>query len=323
MGSSKPFSSIFFLILSAVTINGTPASLFYLYQRTTYLENLLQNDGWWANPALTGEITEKSASTVDVTPLADQFTIVSAKYSFPIGKSVGAGFGIMGNTGLSSQNSQRADVTNEGLTFNSHYSFTNPGFQCAVGIKNNVLGSIGLLVNIGAEMLPDGNGTESNFLLAGTGIGILTPYFFKTVSLSATTFSTWHFWGEYVYMDNDGKLGLRFKILDDFILGSLERTFSYKSNTMRSFYTTISPYQVFKGLLSFRFYKIAGFLVGYGTDNGDEYSPHLGNTLHIGLELRPSSFYPYYGGYELGISTTVSNTVIHRVWVGYKFINKN
>jgi len=282
----------------------------------------MQIDGWWANPALIGEIPEKLASTVNVTPLADQFTIVSAKYCFPIGNFLGAGIGIMGNTGLNADNTQHADVTNSGLTFNSHYNFSNPGIQCAIGIRNKFLGSAGLLVNIGAEMLPDGNGTESNFLLTGAGIGILTPYFLNTLSLSMTTFATWHFWGEYVYMDNDGKIGLRFKILDDFILGSLEQTFSYKSNIMPSFYTTISYYQVFKGLLSFRFYKIAGFLAGFGTDHGDQNSPHLGNTLHVGLELRPSNVYPYFGGYELGISTTVTNVIIHRVWVGYKFLNQ-
>jgi hypothetical protein len=92
-------AAVFFLSagMSPAAGQSPPPTLYYLYQRTIYLENLTMNGAWWANPALTGEIAEKTASTIDVTPIGlRQFTIVSAKFLFPFGKIFGAGIGIMG-----------------------------------------------------------------------------------------------------------------------------------------------------------------------------------------------------------------------------------
>ena len=71
-------------------------SLYFLFQRSTYLENLCMPAAWWANPALVAEITEKTAMTVNVTPLGNVFTIASAKYCAPLGARGGWGVGLMG-----------------------------------------------------------------------------------------------------------------------------------------------------------------------------------------------------------------------------------
>jgi hypothetical protein len=286
----------------------------YLYQRTTYLENLTMNGAWWANPALAGEVTEKTASTVDITPLGlAQFTIVSAKYLFPFAGNFGAGLGIMGE-GLGQSQNQSTQITDNSATVSSHFSFANPSFQCGAGMSLKNVGSAGLLLNAGEELLPLGDGTSYNFPLFGLGAGVLTPYFFHSVSLSFTAMATWRFWQQQ-YLDCDGKAGFRFRILDDFILGSLEYSFSFKSS--ESFYSSAYYYRVIKCLFSIRIYKIAGVLVGYSSDFGG--ATFMGGTMHIGLELRHSSEYPYFGGYELALGTYQRITFTHQVWVGYCF----
>jgi hypothetical protein len=293
---------------------GQSNGLYYLYQRTTYLENLTMNGAWWANPALTGEIAEKTASTVNVTPIGlRQFTIVSAKYLFPFGGIFGGGFGIMGEGVNQNQSTQ---LSNRGATYSSHFSFSNPSLQFGLGMRLRNIGSAGLLLNAGQELLQS-DGTNYNYPVVGCGVGALTPYFFNTISLSFTTMATWHFWQQ-AYMDNDAKAGIRFRILDDFILGSFEYAFSFKSGLIESesFYTTSNYCQIAKGLVSIRIYKIAGIILGYSSDFDFN---DMGGTMHAGLELRPSDDYPYFGGYEIGLSTYQRVLFIHQIWVGYCF----
>jgi hypothetical protein len=303
-----------FLFAAPNPASAQTQNLPYLYQRTTYLENLTMNGAWWANPALTGEITEKTASTVDITPLGlYQFTIVSAKYLFPFGGNFGAGLGIMGE-GMGQSQNQTTQVTGNGATLTSNFSFSNPSFQCGLGMHFKNVGSAGLLFNVGQELLPLGDGTSYNFPLMGLGVGALTPYFFNTISLSFTTMATWRFWQQ-EYLDYDGKAGFRFRVLDDFILGSLEYSFSF--NSSESFYSSAYHYRVVKSLLSIRIYKIAGLLIGYSSDFGG--FKDMGPTLHAGLELRHSDVYPYFGGYELALGTNQRILITHQIWVGYCF----
>jgi len=277
------------------------------------------NGAWWANPALTGEITEKTVSTVDVTPLGlAQFTIVSAKYQFPFGKIFGAGFGIMGE-GLGQSQNQSAQISDNGATVSSHFSFSNPSFQAGLGMNLKNVGSAGILFNAGEELFQQADGTSYNYPIVSLGIGVLTPYFFNSISLSFTAMSTWHFWQQ-AYLDDDGKAGIRFKILDDFIIGSFEYAFPFKSG-IQSFYTTSAHYQVAKAQISFRIYKIGGLLLGYSSDFGGFTS--MGGTLHAGLELRQSDVYPYFGGYEVGLSTYRQISFTHQIWVGYCFRAKH
>lgn len=123
-------------------------------------------------------------------------------------------------------------------------------------------------------------------------------------------------------MDDNAKIGLRIKLLDEMILGSAEYTLSFKSGVVQSFYTTSAfDYEVFKAMISMRVYKIAGILAGYSTDFGQFSGMNSGNgnCLHGGLEIRPINEFPFFGGYDLGISTTWQGLLIHRVWVGYRF----
>jgi hypothetical protein len=294
-------------------------SLYFLYQRTTYLENLYTPGGWWANPALVGEITSHTVSTMNVTPLGDRYTLASVKYQFPFFGNFGAGIGIMG-TGIAPDQSTQFD--SGGVNLHSHFTFSNPSFQLGIGGRLPAVGSAGFLFDIGAEMLPDGYGGSSNFLVARGGLGILTPFYFNAVSLSLTGMATMHFW-DHLYMDENGKIGLRFKILDDLVLGAAEYTFSFRTASVESFYPSSQfIYEVFKATVSVRIYKIAGLIAGYSTDFGQfsGFGFGNGNCLHAGIELRPQDTYPFFGGYDLGLSTSYRDLFIHRIWLGFRFL---
>jgi hypothetical protein len=306
------------IALLSCSVRAANDSLYFLYQRTTYLENLLTPGGWWANPALTGEITVPTGYTINVTPLGYSYTLASVKYLFPFLKHFGAGIGIMG-TGIAPD--QSTQITSAGANYNSQFTFSNPSFQLGIGGRMPAIGSAGILVDVGAEMLPNGQGGSSNFLITRGGLGILTPYFFKCVSFSATALATYHFWQQ-IYMDDNAKLGLRTTFLDDMILGSAEYTLSFKSRLAPSFYTTSGfTYEVFKAMMSVRVYKIAGILAGYSTDFGQFSQMYTGNgnCIHLGLEIRQMNEFPVFGGYDLGVSTTWQGLLIHRLWIGYRF----
>jgi hypothetical protein len=297
---------------------------YYLFQRMTYLENTLMPGSWWANPASTAEIEKKTAQTVDVTPLGNILTIASAKFLMPVASRFGVGVGIMG-VGVGNSSSQNLNATGSGLTFQSQSSFFNPSMQLSGAVKFKRGGGIGLLINIGAEQLSSGmdQGTTvsnfSNFLTMGFGAGFLTPWFFNRVSIGMSGMTTGHFWFQN-YWDNDGKLVLRFRSLDSALTGYVESTFSLFGGNLVWIGSSQNPYyEVVKAMISLRFMRTLGLLLGYSDDLLN--SEANGQCAHVGLELKQSNLSRYYGGYEIGIALTQlhRDLFVHRLWVGYDF----
>jgi hypothetical protein len=74
---------------------------------------------------------------------------------------------------------------------------------------------------------------------------------------------------------------------------------------------------VVKALASVKILSIAGVLVGYSDDLG--ILSDNGPMIHIGAELRQSTVYPFFAGYEIGIGLTQlhRDLLVHRLWVGY------
>jgi hypothetical protein len=294
---------------------------YFLYQRSTYLENVLLPGSWWANPASTAETERKTLQTVNVTPLGNALTIASAKFLTPVTSRFGVGVGIMG-VGQGNSSNQNLNASASGATFQSQYSFFNPSIQLSGAIKFKKEGAIGLLFNIGAEQLPsamDLGPAYSNYLTMGFGAGFLTPWFFDRVSLGLSEMSTGHFWIQN-YWDYDGKLAVRFRSVDSLLTGYIESTFSLFGGSLVWIGNSPSNYyEVIKGMVSLRFMGILGFLLGYSDDllNGEA----NGQCAHVGLELKQSNMYHYYGGYEIGIALTQlqRDLFIHRLWVGYNF----
>jgi hypothetical protein len=294
-------------------------SLYFLFQRSAYLEQLTLPGSWWANPALIAEIPAKTAMTVNVTPLGNIYTIASAKFAMPVSKVFSVGIGVMGN-GISPGGSLQASES--GAQYSSSFQFSNPSVQIAAGMKLPWNAAAGVLVDIGAELLPDGYGGQSNFTTAGWGIGIITPKLLNRIAFAFSTMSTGHFWQE-TYWNYDGKAGLRYISPDSTIMGSLQYTLSFGNDTVSWLYQSQgASYQIVKGIASFKMYSIAGLLLGFSTDLGN-FSDN-GDLLHVGAELRQSTVYPYFGGYEMGIALTRlhSNLIVHHLWVGYSFRSK-
>jgi hypothetical protein len=312
------FPSICIMVITAAPCLAVNDSLYFLFQRSTYLENLGMPGAWWANPATLAEINDKIALTTNVTPLGNVFTITSARYVAPVANRFGWGIGILG-AGINPNPDGSLQATNSSAQYQSHFSFYNPSIQIGFAAKVFNDWRAGFLFDFGAEQLPDGGGGQTNFSTIGIGLGVLTPYFFNRASFSLSTMSTGHFWLQ-PYWDYDGKAGLRFKSPDSLIMGSLEYTFSLVSGSIRYIYNSpANYYQVVKFLASIKTLSIGGILFGLSRDLGI-FSDN-GVLLHLGVELRRSAINPFFGGYEIGIATTQRNRdlFLHRLWLGYCF----
>jgi hypothetical protein len=312
------FRAMCALMLAAAPCRAVNDSLYFLFQRSTYLENLLMPGAWWANPAVVAELDKKTALITNVTPLGYTYTIASARYAAPVAGRFGWGIGILG-AGINPNPDGSLQANNTGAQYNSHVSFSNPSIQIGAAAKGPEGLNIGVLFDFGAELLPDGGGGQANYATLGFGIGATTPYFFDKVSFALSTMSTGHYWIQ-SFWDHDGKAGMRFRSPDSLIMGSLEYTFSLASGEIQYIYNSPSTYyQVVKGLASLKILSIVGALFGYSQDLG--ILSENGTMIHIGAELRKSAVYPFFGGYEIGIATTqrTRDLLIHRLWLGYCF----
>ena len=141
-----------------------------------------------------------------------------------------------------------------------------------------------------------------------------------TVKLSVSTLSVRHFEVE-PWWDNSAKAGIQVNVDSGLVLGSLE--YAFPLGTRLPFFqndSTYNNYEAIIGHASIRIRNILGILLGYSRDT-PIYRDN-GNTYHAGLELRRSELYPYYGGYEAGLSTSRTIAFIHRIWLGYGFQKK-
>ena len=125
-----------------------------------------------------------------------------------------------------------------------------------------------------------------------------------------------HFWIDN-FWDHDGKMGLRIKTPDSLVLGSLEYTVSFSSGFKYIGNAPANYYQVVKAMASIKIYAIMGVLIGYSDDLG--IFSNNGTLIHGGLEMRRSDVYPFFGGYELGVSLTRSALLVHHLWLAYAF----
>ncbi len=305
-----------FRIMATVLAVAAPSravndSLYFLFQRSTYLENLSMPGAWWANPAKIAEIREKTALTVNVSPLGNVYTIASARYVSPLGGRFGWGIGILG-AGINHNPDPSLQAANGSAQYRSRFTFSNPSIQIGAAAKAMNGLCIGLLSDFGAELHSDGYGDQSNYPTAGIGVGLLTPYFGNRLSLSFFYMSTGHFWQQ-TYWDHDGKAAIRFMASDSSVTGSIEYSFSISSGAIGHVYNVV------KGLASIKILSIAGVMLGF-SDDLDIFSDN-GAMAHIGIELQRSSVYPFFGGYEIGIAVTHSHRdlFVHRLWVGYCF----
>jgi hypothetical protein len=308
-------------LVSAIAVEPCLAvndSLYFLFQRSTYLENTTIPCAWWANPAVLAETDRKIALSGTVFPLGGTYTLASARYCAPAFGSVAWGIGVLG-AGINHSPGGSLTASNSGAQYRSSTSLSNPSVQIGAAARSGGGFSAGFLLDGGVELLPDGGGGQANFFMLGIGMGAMTPYFGDKISLAVSYLSQEHFWLQN-FWDHDGKACLRFKSSDSLVMGSLEYTFSLVSGAIKNIYNSDATYyQVVKVLTSIRALGIMGALIGYSQDLG--ILSDNGPMIHLGAEIRRSAVYPYFAGYEIGIGTTQRHRdlLVHRLWVGYCF----
>lgn len=327
--------AILFLFFSTVALpSGTAAaadfssvdSLPFFYQRTAYLENLLQAGAWWSNPALISSIDKTSLFASNTGLLGGKYDISSIRILFPAANvasagPVTAGFGL---TGTTTTEGRSFSGSNSGAQYGSNFKFARPSIEAGASWAPNFGGSIGTIFATGTEGYPSNSfsGLTQYYFFLGLGAGVLSPVLAKGVQLSFSTLSVRHFLVQ-PWWDNAAKAGLLVSVMNGTLRGAVEYAFSLDNRLLfLRDQDDISTYEVLRATVSIRFRSIAGLLLGFSKD-----APHNlrdnRSTLHGGLELRPSDIYPYWGGAEAGLSTSTTRnnsvSLMFRFWVGYCF----
>ena len=294
-------------------------SLFFFYERSIYLENLITPGAWWANPARIAPIDRPTIYTSTAGLLGGAYSMSTVRGIFPIDTCIKAGFGVTG-TGISAGSS--GSGSGGGAQLTSIFSFSRPSFEGVVSYSNLPIGTVGAILLGGSENMQGAADLVSSlYYFWGYSLGWLSPVLFKTAQLSLSTLTVSHDWWTTVW-NFDAKAGLLVNVRDSLVLGSLEYGFPLQSGPY-------APYDVLKGDVSIQVKRIVGILLGFSIDtrnqseNGGTYN---GSTYHIGIELRRSTIYPFYGGYELGVSPWGASrselSVMNQIWIGYGFAKK-
>jgi hypothetical protein len=314
-------------VLGDANISSTD-SLYFFHQRTIYLENIYQQGAWWANPATVSSINTKTFFTSNTGLLGGKYSISSVRLIFPVKMRINGGIGI---TGTGTTEGRSFAGTSQGAQLNSNFSFTRPSLEAVISYVPPIGGEFGGLAMTGTESIPrtDSMGNKTYFFW-GIGIGWFSPALFKTVKLSFTTLSVCH--AQFItWWNSSAKAGLAINVNEGALLGSLEYAFSLNGPiSLFINQNNFLGYEVVKADVSLRFRNIAGFLLGFSADTRN--FRNNGPTFHTGLELRRSTFYPYYGGYEIGINFFATRYniepqnessphfyLLHRFWIGYDF----
>jgi hypothetical protein len=292
-------------------------SLPYFYQRTIYMENLCQPGSWWSNPSMIAGIDKISLFTSSSGLIGRRYSLSSVRFIFPVKPSLNCGIGI---TGSGTYEGRSLTSTGSSVQSSSNFSFKRPSLEGGVSYVPPFGGTVGALIISGTESIGSSYDTTSNlYFFFGIGTGWLSPAIMNTVRLSVSTLSIRHLQIP-PWWDNSAKIGMQVNVDSGLVLGALE--YGFALGTPITFFQNenTTNYEVIRGLASIRVQKIVGILLGYSLDTPN-FSDN-GHTFHAGIELRRSEIYPYYGGYEAGLSTSNHLAFIHRIWVGYGFQKK-
>jgi hypothetical protein len=290
---------------------------YYFYQRSIYLEDLMKPGGWWSNPSLIGSIDRTTIFTSTTGLIGRCYSMSSVRVIFPVLPRLNAGLGL---TGTASGAGAGGTGTNSGFSYQSYFNFTRPSIEAGMSYTPQYGGTIGAMMLTGSKSYVPAYSTDTNTrnisFFWGMSAGWLSPALLKTVSLSLSMLSIRNA-DVFVWWEHCAKVGLLFTVCDSAVLGSLEYGFATDSVTGSLFSNPVNTtnYEAIKGSVSIRFMSIAGLILGYSADTHNFYDN--GSTYHLGLELRKSTIYTYYGGYEMAISTSNRISVFHQIWVGF------
>jgi hypothetical protein len=296
----------------------------FFYQRTIYLENLCTPAAWWANPSLLSPIDRITIFSSTTGLIGRQYLISSVRVALPVLPKLNIGFGA---TGTGSNEGRSLFAGNDSVYYSGSFNFNIPSLEAGMSYIPPTGGVVGAVLIIGTESVPDSSnpGLNTPYFFWGFGAGWLSPAIMNTVKLSISTLSVYH--SQFItWWDNGAKAGIQFNANGGKVLGSIEYGFSLFNGPVSFLHNQANfhSYEIFKGSISIEMMTIAGILLGYSKDSPRENSLYNnGSTFHAGIELRRSDIYPYFGGYEAGISTVHGISILHRMWVGYGFKKRN
>ncbi len=318
------------LLASALVCRSTTAqstfedeSTMFVYQRSMYLENLLVPGSWWANPALSAGVSSPQFYAANVTPLAGRYVLASARIFFPLPSGITAGIGFLGS-GAYEEGSSSTTARNSGFTASGQFLFSEPNIHIGASLPMPKFGDVGALFGVGWETVGITQEHIRRHAVISYGAGYLSPWLAGllrgSLSMMGTVYTfqgpNWHL---------DGKAGIISRSPNEVIEGSVEISYSLAPQAHVPLTRHINNYQVLKGLISVQIVHSLAGIAGFSTDLAG-FDEHIigqrednGNVLHLGAEIRPGESYPYRGGYDVGISTTWSAHVVHRLWFGFSF----
>ncbi len=318
---------IVLFLFAGVFAQSSMDSLPFFYERSIYLENLITPGAWWASPTCIASIDKTTLYTSTIGLLGGEYSISTVRAIVPLDTGINVGVGVTG-TGITAGSS--GNGSNGGAQITSIFSFSRPSFEGALSYDRLPIGTVGGLLLGGTESIQgQADYTPSTYFFWGYSLGWLSPAVLHSVKLSLSTLSVHHSPFSYASLwDHDIKAGLLVNVFDSLVLGSIE--YGYSLGGPFSFLNTgdnySTYYEVLKGDFSMRVKNIVGILLGFSRDTRNIYDN--GSSYHAGVELRRSNIYPFYGGYEAGVSPYASHhgsqlSIINRIWVGYGFSKKS
>ncbi len=313
----------FMLLLLSLVVPKSHAepSMYYLSQRTLYLETLTSLGAWWANPALLADIQAPVAMSTNVTPLGGEYIVATARFCLPVAEQFGIGIGFLGS-GPYIAGSSSNQARQNGFTARGEFIFSRPSVEVAAGGQVGPAGRFGLLGYWGSEGVPDFQGETRRFPLVGLGGGWISPAIYRMFYPSVFLVGTGYLDNE-PYWEYTGRAGIMFASPEGLVRAAVESSLSWHKGIGFWYTGEHGPYEVIKAHGSVKIFEPVALLVGLSSDRSSwrESSSALDNgiNLHVGTELRPSHLYPFHGGYEIGVDVQSIARAIHRFWFGYSF----
>lgn len=299
---------------SCFSLEFTPQqdSLYFFFERTVYLENLLVPGSWWANPALILPIDTLSIFSSNVGALGGEHTIASVRIIGGIDSFSSFGIGL---TGVSGDDNRTLFAENGGTSFKSSFSSLQPSIEAAYSRNLGFVGAIGLLETFGTH---NNDSTSSKYKYTwGHSLGYLSPTLQKIAAISIHYNLAYHHFYDN-WWDNNIRLGLILEHPSQIWRSSWEYSFPLNSKDDIWNWGSHRGYKVFKMSNSLQYRKNLAILFGYSKDS--EILTHNGSTFHGGIELQKTPTNRFFGGYEFGLGTSKSLLFFHRIWFNLQLV---
>jgi hypothetical protein len=287
----------------------------YLFPRTLYVDHLLLAGGWWANPALLGDVGEAMVVTANALPLGSRLLISDTRLLLPLQEGMTLGASILG-AGDYQPGSSNSAVDGGGFSYGSSFAFRRPRFQIGAGLALPFVGSVGAFFSGGADVI-DGQSQQLSFS-PGFCLGWLSPRLGIPLQLSSSWMFIHHnantaYWRPW---ESSMKIGLRWQSADSAFSACGEYTVTLSDAGFGVLTPEKATYDVVKALLAVRLYRSWAGIAGISSDL--HHPLRNGTCLHVGAEVQPAEDTPFFAGYDLGWQLSYDPLFLHHIWFGLK-----